>query len=71
MSIYYKYAPYGSNLVLLYYVDDCVYWYTYEKRVKWFVDKPGKIFHVKILGYAHWFMFFVISQRMDHSITVN
>ena len=28
MSIYYKYAPYGSNIVLLSYVDDCVYWNT-------------------------------------------
>ena len=28
MSIYYKYAPYGSKIVVLYYVDDCVYWYT-------------------------------------------
>ena len=30
MSIYYKYAPYVSKIVVLYYVDDCVYWYTYE-----------------------------------------
>ena len=28
MSIYYKYAPDGSNIVVLSYVDDCVYWYT-------------------------------------------
>ena len=28
MSIYYKYAPNGSNTVVLCYVDDCVYWYT-------------------------------------------
>ena len=28
MSIYYKYAPYGSKIVVLSYVDDCVYWYT-------------------------------------------
>ena len=25
MSIYYKYAPDGSKIVVLYYVDDCVY----------------------------------------------
>ena len=25
MSIYYKYAPDGSKMVLLSYVDDCVY----------------------------------------------
>ena len=30
MSIYYKYAPYGTKIVVLYYVDDCVYWYTSE-----------------------------------------
>ena len=28
MSIYYNYAPDGSNIVVLSYVDDCVYWYT-------------------------------------------
>ena len=26
ISIYYKYAPYGSKIVVLSYVDDCVYW---------------------------------------------
>ena len=30
MSIYYKYAPDGSNIVVLSYVYDCVYWYTNE-----------------------------------------
>ena len=30
MSIYYKYAPDGTKIVVLSYVDDCVYWYTYE-----------------------------------------
>ena len=28
LSIYYKYAPYGSNFFVLSCVDDCVYWYT-------------------------------------------
>ena len=28
MSIYYKYAPDRSKIVVLSYVDDCVYWYT-------------------------------------------
>ena len=56
MSIYYKYAPDGSKIVVLSYVDDCVYWYTNEDIGKWFVDTLGKIFHVKFLGYAHWFM---------------
>ena len=30
MFIYHKYAPYGSKIVVLFYVDDCVYWYTNE-----------------------------------------
>ena len=30
MSVYYKYAPDGSKIVVLSYVDDCVYWYTNE-----------------------------------------
>ena len=36
MSIYYKYAPYGSNLAVLSYDYDCVYWYTFEELGKWF-----------------------------------
>ena len=28
MSIYYNYALYVSKIVVLSYVDDCVYWYT-------------------------------------------
>ena len=34
MSIYYKYAPYGTNIVVLSYVDDFVYWYTPESLGK-------------------------------------
>ena len=30
ISIYYKYAPGGYKIVVLSYVDDCVYWYTNE-----------------------------------------
>ena len=30
MSTYYKYAPDGSKIVVLSYVDDCVYWYKNE-----------------------------------------
>ena len=56
MSIYYKYAPDGTKIVVLYYVDDCVYWYTPESLGKLFVDALGKIFHLNFLGYAHWFM---------------
>ena len=71
MSIYYKYAPDGSNFFVLSYVDDCVYWYTNEDLGKWFVDTLGKRFHVKLLGFAHWFMSFRISQLKDHSISVD
>ena len=55
MYLYYKYAPDGSMLVVLAYVDDCVFWYTYEELVNWFVDTLGKRFHVNFLGYAHLF----------------
>ena len=71
MSIYYKYAPYGSKIIVLSYVDDCVYWYTNEDLGKWFVDTLGKIFHENFLGYAHWFMSIRISQLRDHSISVD
>ena len=66
MSIYYKYVPDGSKTVVLYYVDDCVYWYTNEALGKCFVDTLGKRFHVKFLGYAHWFISIRISQMKDH-----
>ena len=56
MSIYYKYAPDRTNIVVLSYVDDCVYWYTSEAIGKWFVETLGEIFHVNFLVYAHWFM---------------
>ena len=42
MSIYFKYAPDGSKIVVLSYVEDCVYWYTNEDLGKWFVDTLGK-----------------------------
>ena len=71
MYIYYKYVPYGSTLVVLSYIDDIVYWYTYEELGKWFVDTPGKRFHMNFLGYAHWFMSIRISQRKDHYISVD
>ena len=71
MSIYYKYAPDGSKIVVLSYVDDCVYWYTNEDLGKRFVDTSGKRFHVNFLGYAHWFMSIRISQLKDHSISVD
>ena len=71
MSIYYKYAPDESKIVVLSYVDDCVYWYTNEDLGKWFVDTLGKRFHVNFLGYAHWFMSIRISRFKDHSISVH
>ena len=71
MSIYYKYAPDGSTIFVLSYVDDCVYWYTNEDLGKWFVGTLGNRFHVKLLGYAHWFMSIIIYQLKDHSISVD
>ena len=53
MYMYYKYAPDGSKLVVLYYVDDCLYWYTYENLGNCFVDTLRNIFHVNFLGYAY------------------
>ena len=70
MSIFYKYAPYGSKLVVLYYVYDCVYWYTYEELVNRFVDKLGKISHLNFLVYARCFMSISISQLKEHSISL-
>ena len=66
MSIYYKYTPYGKNILVLSYVDACVYWYNYETLVKWFVDTLGNIFHVNFLGHAHWFMSNIFPQMKDH-----
>ena len=71
MSIYYKYAPDGSKMVVLSYVDDCVYWYTNEDLGKLFVETSGKRFHVNFLGYTHWFMSIRISQMKYHSISVD
>ena len=56
---------------MLSYVDDCVYCYTSEAIVKWFVDTLGTIFHVKFLGYAHWFMTIRIYHMRYHSISVD
>ena len=65
MSNYHNYAPNGSK------IDYCVYWYTSEALGEWFVDTLGKIFHVKFLIYAHWFMLIRISKMKDHSIYVD
>ena len=66
MSIYYKYPLDGTTLVVLSYVDDCVYWYTYEALGKLFVDTLGNIFHVNFLGYSHWFRSIIIVKMKDH-----
>ena len=71
MSIYYKYAPDGTKLVVLSYFDYFVYWYSFEALGKWFVDTLGKISHVKFLGCSHWFMSTRISHIKDHSISVD
>ena len=71
MSIYYKYAPDGSNIFVLSYVDDCFYWYANEYIGKWFVETLGKRFHVNFLGFAHWFMSIRIYQLKDHSISMD
>ena len=71
MYIYYKYASDETKIIVLSFADDCVYWYTFEALVKWFVDTLGKRFHVNFLGYEHWFMSISISQMKDHSIYVD
>ena len=71
MSIYYKYAPDGSKIVVLSYIDDFFYQYTNEDLGKWFIDTLEKRFHVDFLVFAHWFMSIRISQLKDHSIYVD
>ena len=70
MYIYYNYAPYGTKIVALYYVDDYFYWYISEALGKWFVDTLGNRYHVNFLGYSHWFTPIRISQMKYHSISV-
>ena len=71
MYIYYKYAPDGTIIVVLSYVDDCAYWYTPEVLGKRFLETLGNIFHVNFLGFAHWFILIMISKIKDHSIPVD
>ena len=70
MSIYYKYIPDRKNISVLSYVGDCVYCFTYEALVKWFLDTLGNRFHVNLLGYAYWFMSIRISQMKYNSISI-
>ena len=67
MSIYYKYARW-KKIVVLSYVDYCVYWYISEALGKWFVDALVKRFRLNFLGNSHWFMSIIISLMRDHSI---
>ena len=71
ISIYYKYAPYGTKILVLSYADDYVYWYTSEDLVRWCVDTLGKRFNMNFLIYARWFMSIIISKMKDHSISVD
>ena len=71
ISVYYKYGPDASKLVLLSYVYDCVYWYKYEELGKWFVDTLWKRFNFRFLGYKHWFMSIRISQLKGPYISVH
>ena len=71
MSIYYKYEPDGYNLVVLSYVDLCVYWYTSEELGKWFLVTLVNRFHVKFLVYVYWFMSIIISALKDYYISVD
>ena len=70
MSIYYKYVPDGTKIVVLYYFDDCVYWYTSEALGK-NLDALVNISHLNFLGNAHWFISIRISCMKDHSISVD
>ena len=57
--------------IVLFYVDDCVDWYTSEALVKWFVKTLGKRYHVNFLVYPHWFMSIRISQMKDNYISID
>ena len=49
ISMYYKYAPDGVNIVVQYSVNDFFYWYTSEALEKLFVESLVKIFRIKCL----------------------
>ena len=59
-----------QTIVVLSYVDECLYWYTSEAFGKWFVNTLEKRFHVIYLGYAHWFMSIRIFHMKYHSISL-
>ena len=60
-----------TSLVVLSYVDEYLFWYTYEELGKCFVDKLVKRFQVNFLLNSHWFMSNIISQLKDYSISVD
>ena len=57
--------------MVLSYVDECVYWYTFEAIVKWFVNTLGERLHVNFLEYTHWFMSVRIYHIKDHFISMD
>ena len=59
-----------SKLVVLSYVDDCVYCNKYEELGKSFVDTLVKRFHMYFLGYENWFISIRNSQLKYHYISV-
>ena len=69
--VYYKYSPDGYKLVVLSYVDDCVYWYISEELGKLFLYTLRKILYVNFLVYLHWFISIRISQLKDHYISMD
>ena len=71
ISIYYKYAPDGIKIIVLYYVDCCFYWCLYESLGEWFVGTLRKILHVIFLGFSHWFVSIRISQMNDDAVSVD
>ena len=66
-----QYVPDGSNLVVLSYVEDLVYWNTSEEIGHWFVDTLDKISHVNLTGYANFCIYIRTSQLKDNYISVN
>ena len=61
----------SRKIDVLSYVDDCVYWYTYEYFERWFVDTLGNILHVNYFVYVHWFILIRMYHMKYHSISVD
>ena len=60
-----------QKMVVVYYVDECVYLYTSESLGKCYVENIGNRSNVNFLGYSHWFMSNIISHMRYHSISVD